>query len=71
MSKIKIKPLDLFAGKNDVRKFLKIEMFDENREYLKEEYDVCEELIHEMLETASIYVDMSNVNELIELEVTE
>lgn len=71
MAKVKVGLLSLFSGKTDVRKYLSVDMDDEQKEYFEQEYDVHPDLTEEILKDASIYVNMNLVFEDVEIELEE
>lgn len=69
--KAKINTIDLFSGREDVRKFLNVDMREEDKEWVKDEYGLTEHEIEVVLKNARMFVQMYKLPETVEVEVIE
>ena len=65
---MRIKTNQLFEMRKDVRKYLSIEIRDEDREWLEDEYGLEYEEIQAVLGVADMYVNVGKMPEYIEVE---
>ena len=63
-----IEPIHLFNQKNDIRKYLNIDVDDAYRDMLKD-YGISEQTIENVLKYASIYVNMTELPNEIPIEI--
>lgn len=69
--KAKVNTIDLFSGREDVRKYLNVDMRDEDKKWVGDEYGLTEHEMEEVLKNARIFVQMDELPETIEVEVIE
>ena len=69
--KSKINTIDLFSGREDVRKFLNVDMRDEDKEWIMDEHGLTEREIETVLKNARMFVQMDKLPETIGVEVSE
>lgn len=65
---MKVKTFNLFAGKNDIRKYCHVDMMDGEKEELSEELGVDYDDIEMVLSRATIFVRIDSLPEEIEVE---
>ena len=69
--KAEIKTIDLFSGRADVRKYLNVDMRDEDKEWIMDEHGLTEREIETVLKNARMFVQMDKLPETIGVEVSE
>ena len=69
--KVKIKTIDLFSDRVNVRKYLNIDMRDEDKKWVGDEYGLTEREIETVLKNARMFVQMDKLPETIGVEVSE
>ena len=69
--KAKINTIDLFSGREDVRKYLNVDMRDEDKEWIMDEHGLTEREIETVLKNARMFVQMDKLPETIGVEVSE
>lgn len=70
--KAKINTIDLFSGKENVRKFLNVDMREEeDKDWIMDEQGLTDHDIETVLKHARMYVSMDKLPETIEVEVVE
>ena len=68
--KAKINTIDLFSGRVDVRKYLNVDMRDEDKEWIMDEHGLTDYDIDIVLKHARMFVQMDKLPETIEVEVS-
>ena len=69
--KAKLNTIDLFSGREDVRKFLNVDMRDEDKEWIMDEHGLTDYDIDTVLKHARMFVQMDKLPETIEVEAIE
>ena len=69
--KAKVKTIDLFSGRVNVRKYLNVDMRDEDKEWIMYEHGLTEREIETVLKNARMFVQMDKLPETIGVEVSE
>ena len=69
--KAKVKTIDLFSGRVNVRKYLNVDMRDEDKEWIMDEHGLTDYDIDIVLKHAGMFVQMDKLPETIELEVSD
>ena len=69
--KAKLNTIDLFSGRADVRKYLNVDMRDEDKEWVMDEHGLTDYDIETVLKNARMFVQMDKLPETIEVEVKE
>lgn len=69
--KAKLNTIDLFSGREDVRKYLNVDMRDEDKEWIMDEHGLTEREIETVLKNARMFVQMDKLPETIGVEVSE
>ena len=69
--KAKLNTIDLFSGREDVRKYLNVDMRDEDKKWVGDEYGLTEREIETVLKNARMFVQMDKLPETIGVEVSE
>ena len=68
--KAKVKTIDLFSGRVNVRKYLNVDMRDEDKEWIMDEHGLTDYDIDIVLKHARMFVQMDKLPETIEVEVS-
>ena len=68
--KAKLNTIDLFSGREDVRKFLNVDMRYEDKEWIMDEHGLADYDIDIVLKHARMFVKMDKLPETIEVEVS-
>ena len=69
--KAKVKTIDLFSGRADIRKYLNVDMRYEDKEWIMDEHGLTDYDIETALKYARMFVQMDKLPETIEVEVIE
>lgn len=69
--KAKLNTIDLFSGRADIRKYLNVDMRDEDKEWIMDEHGLTEREIETVLKYARMFVQMDKLPETIEVEAIE
>ena len=69
--KAKVKIIDLFSGRADIRKYLNVDMRYEDKEWIMDEHGLTDYDIETVLKYARMFVQMDKLPETIEVEVIE
>ena len=69
--KAKVKTIDLFSGRVNVRKYLNVDMRYEDKEWIMDEHGLTDYDIDIVLKHARMFVQMDKLPETIEVEVSD
>ena len=69
--KAKVKTIDLLSGRANIRKYLNVDMRDEDKEWIMDEHGLTDYDIETVLKNARMFVQMDKLPETIEVEAIE